>query len=160
VAQILRGRVSDPSSRFERLTHFKAPGSAGGYLPFNIDFGTVHFVQKGESFRSRGQYYPIVEFNLSLPLTPQLDAVSKNLRAALKDWKIKPRLSKQHRAKWPLYLRLLDADLDGRTAKQIADVFQYQDYSPDEGKIWEQVQAAKQMTMPDRYISIFVSSEK
>ena len=32
VAPNSRGRLSDPSYRFERL-HHKAPGFAGGYLP-------------------------------------------------------------------------------------------------------------------------------
>lgn len=130
------------------------------WLGFNHEWGVVSHLRSGSPFKARGPAYPIIEINLHLPLRPQLDAVVKPLERTRKHLKIKPRLPKHHRKLWPLYLRLLDAELDGRTPKQIADAFQFEIDGATEGKIWDQLKAAKKMTQPEGYLSIFLSTEK
>lgn len=128
-------------------------------LSFNLDFGTVHYIRKGHTFLARGPAFPIVEFNLYLPLQPQFDAVVGSMERTRKHLNIKPQYAKRHRRLWPLYLRLLDAtDLDQRTPKQIADVLDKESPSGglDEKKVWNQLRAARSMTKPEGYLSIFL----
>jgi hypothetical protein len=129
-------------------------------LHFNLDFGTVHFMRKGATLQARGPAYPIVEFDLHLPLKPQLEAIVEPMERVRGHLKIKPRRAKHHRKLWPLYLRLLDADLDQRTPKQIADVLapEPETQAMDEKKVWDQLKAARRMTQPDGYLSIFLSA--
>lgn len=127
-------------------------------LHFALGFGTVHFMRKGASLQSRGPKYPIVEFDLHLPLRPQLEAIIEPMEHARGHFNIKPRTPKHHRKLWPRYLRLLDADLDGRTPKQIADALVTEIDNTNEARIWEQLKAAKKLIQPDGYLSIFLST--
>lgn len=129
-------------------------------LGFSLEFGTVQFLRKGVIFKARGPAFPIVEFNLNLPLKPQLEAISGPMERARSHLRIKPRRAKHHRKLWPLYFRLLDADLDQRTPKQIADQLDKESASGglDERKVWNQLKAARSMMKPDGYLSIFLSS--
>ena len=129
------------------------------WLTFSPDFGTVHYLRKGEPFKARGPAYPIVEFNLHLPLKPQLEAISEPLERARKHLGIKPRRIMQYRSLWPHYLRLLDADLDERTPRQIADVLNRESDRGgiDDKKVWDQLKSARRMRSPEGYLSIFLS---
>lgn len=128
------------------------------HLIFSLEFGTVQFLRKGVPIVSRGPTFPIVEFNLHLPLKPQLESIVEPLKRASRHLKIEPRRSKHHRKLWPLYLRLLDADLDERTPRQIADVLERESDGLDERKVWDQLRAARRMLQPEGYLSIFLSS--
>ena len=88
----------------------------------------------------------------------QLTAARRALEEAQRRLAIKPHRSTHHRDLWPDYLRLLDADLDGRTPKQIADALQKQIYGLDERKVWDRLRAARKMTDPGGYLSIFLST--
>jgi hypothetical protein len=105
-----------------------------------------------------GLRFPWAVFDFALPLKPQIDAVYATLEREQKRSTFKPRIVKHHRAQWPHYLRLLDAVLDGRTRRQIADVLLDEIDGPDEGKLWDQLKKAKEMTKPSGYLSIFRSS--
>jgi hypothetical protein len=122
--------------------------------------GTLHVMKEGASLKSRGPAYPIVVFDLRYQLKPQLKALESRLEHAQKSLGLKQAKPKHHRKLWPRYLRLLDATLDGRTPRQITDVLQHEDDSVSEGKIWDQLQAAKKMTQPEGYLSILLSTEK
>jgi hypothetical protein len=130
------------------------------WLSFDLDFGTVHFMRKGSTFNARGPAYPIVEFDLHLSLKPQLEAIVEPLERARKHLNIKSRRAKHHRKLWPLYLRLLDADLDQRLPSQIANALEKEPAfgGIDERKVWNQLKAARSMTEPEGYLSIFLSS--
>ena len=127
-----------------------------GFLP------TIRVVVEGEadSTPGRGADYPLVEFNLRFPLKPQLAAAAKDLQFWQAIRGVKPKNVKHHRGLWPHYLRLLDAALDDRTPRQVADVLQHEIDGINEGKIWDQLQAARGMAEPDGYLSIFLSTEK
>ncbi len=119
-------------------------------------------MQEGASLKSRGPAYPIVVFDLHYQLKPQFEAFVPRLEHVRKSLgiELKQPKHKHHRKLWPRYLRLLDADLDRRTPKQIADVLQCEEDGANEGKIWEQLQAARKMTQPEGYLSILLSTEK
>ena len=124
--------------------------------------GTMRVMREGESLKSRGPAYPIVVFDLHYQLEPQLKELVPRLehvRTSL-GIKLKQAKHKRHRALWPRYLRLLDADLDGRTPKQIADVLAGEEYGLAEGKIWDQLKVAREMIQPEEYLSILLSTEK
>ncbi|HLX08978.1 MAG TPA: hypothetical protein VKY89_14080, partial [Thermoanaerobaculia bacterium] len=72
---------------------------------------------------------------------------------------IKPRRIKHHRQLWPLYLRLLDAEIDGRTPKQIADALESEIDDLDRRKVADSLQAARKLTEQEGYLSIFLSTE-
>ncbi|MEO6194428.1 MAG: DUF6499 domain-containing protein [Thermoanaerobaculia bacterium] len=129
------------------------------WLYFSPGFGTVRFIRKGESFQSRGPAFPIVEFDLHLPLKPQLEAINEPLERARKHLAIKSRRIMHYRSLWPHYLRLLDADLDERTPKQIADVLNRESTSGgiDDRKVWDQLKSARRMRSPEGYLTIFLS---
>lgn len=131
------------------------PGELGFF-----DHGILRVMDEGASMKSRGPAYPIVVFDLHHPLKPQLQAIVPRLTHLQKSLGIRHKQAKHHRKLWPRYLRLLDADLDGRTRRQIADVLQHEDYGADEGKIWDQLQAAKKMAQPEGYLPIVLSTEK
>jgi hypothetical protein len=62
-------------------------------------------------------------------MVPRLEYVRESLS-------IKARKTKHHRNLWPRYLQLLDADLDGRTLRQIADALAHEEEAGlDEGKV-------------------------
>jgi hypothetical protein len=124
--------------------------------------GTLHVMKEGASLKSRGPAYPIVVFDLHYQLKPQLKELVPRLERVRKSLgiKLKQPKHKHHRDLWPRYLRLLDADLDGRTPKQIADALQYEESGFDTGKVWDQLQAATKMTQPEGYLSILLSTEK
>lgn len=128
-------------------------------LGFQLDFGTVRILKEGKALKSRGQAYPLAEFNLHLPLVPQLEAVERKLRLAQERLKIRPRRVKNYRRLWAQYLRLLDADLvDGRTAKQIASALRSEEHGLDEKKVWDRLQAARKMMLPEGYLSILLTT--
>lgn len=131
------------------------PGELGFF-----GYGILRVMKEGASLKSRGPAYPIVVFDLHHPLKPQLQAIAPRLEHVQKSLGIKPKQAKLHRNLWPHYLRLLDADLDGRTPRQIADMLQYEDDGANEGKIWDQLQAARKMTQPEGYLSSLLSTEK
>lgn len=125
--------------------------------------GTLHVMKEGSSLKSRGPAYPIVVFDLHYQLKPQLEALVPRLEHVRESLGIKPKQAKHkhHRKLWRHYLRLLDADLDGSTRQQIADVLQNEEGGvDDEGKVWDQLQAARKMTQPEGYLSILLSTEK
>lgn len=99
----------------------------------------------------------MVIFDLHLPLKPQLDSIVGPMERARKHLNIKPHRAKHHRRLWPLYLRLLDADLDQRTPKQIADALEHEIEGIDEKKVWDQLRAARRMILPAGYLSIFLT---
>ena len=144
-----------------RLDHIVNPATAEPTsLFFDLDFGTVHRMRKGASFKALGPAFPIVQFDLRLPLKKQLEAIVEPLdRTRVLLGIAKPHRVKHHRKLWPLYLRLLDADLDKRTPKQIADAFEPEQgvNGLTEGKVWDQLQAARRMTNPEGYLSILLS---
>jgi hypothetical protein len=128
------------------------------FLTLQPDFGLVQMAREGVALISRGPFYPTVTINLHLPLKPQLASAKKKLEELQGRIGVRPLTPKQRRGLWSHYLRLLDADLDDRTPKQIADVLGGE--RPEgvgEGKIWDQMKAAKRMTEPDGYLSIFLS---
>jgi len=127
------------------------------YLPAVIRFGNVNFVRAELVQREpNGLRYPWAVFDLELPLKPQVDRVLKTLKSLQAVHEVKPRKIKHHCELWPLYLRLLDADLDKRTPKQIANALEEED-GIDEKKVWDQLQAAKRLTKPDGYLPIVLS---
>lgn len=128
-----------------------------GQLSFDLSFGTVHFMRKGEKLTARGPAYPMVVFDLHLPLKPQLDSIVGPMERARKFLNIKTHRAKHHRRLWPRYLRMLDADLDQRTPKQIADALEHEIDGIDEKKVWDQLRAARKMILPAGYLSIFLS---
>jgi transcriptional regulator len=131
------------------------------HLGFTRGFGRLHVMREGVTLKARGPAYPIIVFDLHYPLKPQFEAHLPGLERARKVFKIHPpKQHRHHRKLWPSYLRLLDADLDGRTPKQIADVLQYEDDGMTEGKVWDRLQTAKKMTRPEGYMSLFLSTEK
>lgn len=134
---------------------------APSHLTFNSGVGRVRFLAKGELLEGEGLDYPWVKFDLHLPLKPQFDAAAGFIERIRDHLKIKPRRAKHHRKLWSHYLRLLDADLDERTPKQIADALDRQSTSSglDERKVWNQLRAARAMTQPKGYLSIFLSPE-
>ena len=164
---------SDPDSRFGFRTSTTAAQIAAKWLlhgslinpavdepphlSFNPGFGSVRFMRSGVTFKARGLDFPVVEFNLHLPLAPQLEAIVETLENARKRMPVQRRF-KNHPKLWPHYLRLLDADLDGRTAKQIADVLGKEvEEGMDEKKIWDQLEAAKKLRSPEGYQAIFLA---
>lgn len=124
---------------------------------FEPDFGLLAFMLRGATFQARGLDFPIAEFNLRLPLAPQLEAIEGQLRSAQESRRIQPRKFKNHRKHWVQYLRLLDADLDGRTPKQIADALQGEQFGLDEKKVWDQLRSARKLTWPEGYMAIFLA---
>jgi hypothetical protein len=124
--------------------------------------GTMRVLEEGASLKSRGPAYPIVVFDLRYQLEPQFEAFAPRLEHVRKSLgiKLKQDKHKHHRKLWLRYLRLLDADLDRRTPRQIADVLQHEDDGVNEGKIWDQLQAARKMAQPEGYLSILLSTEK
>ena len=124
------------------------------HLGFELDFGHMHLLKKGEAFISRGLEYPIIEFNLRLSLGPQLAVAERRLKNAYSLLKIRPQRSKNSRKLWARYLRLLDADLDGRSPKQIANALQEEEYGLDEKKVWDQLQSARKLMTPTGYLPI------
>lgn len=124
--------------------------------------GTMRVMREGESLKSRGPAYPIVVFDLQYQLEPQFEALLPRLERVREslDIKLKQPKPKHHRALWPRYLRLLDADLDKPTLRQINDVLKREEHGMDERKVWDRLQAAKKMTQPEGYLSILLSSEK
>jgi hypothetical protein len=133
-----------------------------GELGFHPGYGIMRVMEKGALLKSRGPAYPIVVFDLRYQLKPQFEAFASRLEHVRKSLgiKLKQTKHKHHRNLWARYLRLLDADLDERPPRQIADVLQYEDVGVNEGKVWDQLQAAKKMTQPEGYLSILLSTEK
>lgn len=129
------------------------------FLRFDLEFGYISYKKEGAPVERGGRRYPWAYFDLYLPLKPQIEAVGRALEFAQSKQGIKPRRSKHHRKLWPLYLRLLDADLDDRTPKQIADVLEPENSLEvlDEKKVWDRLRAARKMTRPEGYLSIFLS---
>ncbi len=130
------------------------------FLNFAVGYGAVNFVAEGAKTQMKpsGKRYPWAVFDIELPIKPQTDAVLKSLKEFQKRHKIKPHRVKHHRDLWPLYLRLLDAALDARTPKQMADVLKNEVHGLDEKKVWAQLQAARKLTWPTGYLTIFLSS--
>ncbi|MFY9822783.1 MAG: DUF6499 domain-containing protein [Thermoanaerobaculia bacterium] len=124
------------------------------HLSFNLGFGSMEVLAEGASFMARGPTYPIVEFNLLLPLAPQLASAERKLKQAQSWLKIKTKRSKHSRALWARYLRLLDARLDGRSPTQIANELEKEEDGLDEKKVWDRLQAAEELTVPTGYLSI------
>jgi transcriptional regulator len=124
--------------------------------------GIMRVMREGESLKSRGPAYPIVVFDLQYQLKPQFEAFAPRLEHLRKSLgiKLKQPKPKHHRALWPRYLRLLDADLDGPTLRQINDVLKREEHGMHQRKVWDQLQAAKKMIQPDGYLSILLPSEK
>jgi hypothetical protein len=122
--------------------------------------GILRVMKEGESLKSRGPAYPIVVFDLHYHLKPQLEALIPRLEHVRKSLGIELKQARHHRELWQRYLRLLDADLDGRTPRQIADVLQHEEIGVHEGKVWDRLQAAKKITRPEEYLSILKSTEK
>lgn len=132
-------------------------------LSFTVQSVSLTSVMEGGSIAPQqfGSRFPWTMFDLALPIAPQLRVLRPALESAQKELGITPRPIKLHRTLWPLYLRLLDADLDSRTPKQIADLLQYEiEKGVSEGKVWDQLRAAKRMIQPGGYLSIFLSTEK
>lgn len=107
-----------------------------------------------------GLRFPWAAFDLALPLKPQIEAVRAALQEEQKLSEFKPRIVRHHSKMWPHYLRLLDADLDGREPRQIADVLQHEIDGIDAKKIWDQLEKAREMTQPSGYLSIVRSSSE
>lgn len=133
------------------------------YLPAVIRFGNVNFF-RAELVQQEpnGLRYPWAVFDLELPLKPQVARVLKILQdyqaVHMKDMhKVNPRRIKHHTDLWPHYLRLLDADLDGRTPKQIATALEEEEDGIDEKKVWDRLKAAKKLTKPRGYLDIVLS---
>lgn len=126
---------------------------------FSVSFGSIRFFSGEGVFpvKARGSWYPWVEFDLHWPLTHQLEAARLQLDQAQRNRNVRPHRVVHHRPKWPHYLRLLDADLDDRTPVQIAAVLQGEINGIDEKKIWDQLEAARKMTRPEGYMTIFLS---
>ena len=137
---------------------FNPATSEPRFLRFELEFGFLFFKREGASVSPAGKRYPWAFFDLELPLKPQLRAVETALAAAQQRHGIKPHRILHYRNLWPRYLRLLDADLDGRTPKQIADALASENDVPDEKKVWDQLQSARRMTRPEGYLSIWLSS--
>jgi len=128
------------------------------WLIFSVSHGTIHYLREGARFTSRGFAYPIVEFDLHLPTKPQIDGLAARLDNDRKARGIKPRQVRHYRDRWHVYLRLLDAELDHRTTSQIADALaQESEGFADPKKLWDQLRAAKRMTLPEGYLSVFLS---
>jgi hypothetical protein len=132
------------------------------FLAFVLQFGFLFFKREGAPLPvyPGGAKYPWTFFNLNLPLKPQLENARKMLAAEQKRQGIKPRQVKHHRELWPFYLRLLDAEIDGRTPKQTADALESEIDGLDERKVWDSLRAAKRLTEQEGYLSIFLSTEK
>jgi hypothetical protein len=145
------------SAKWSLLDMFNPATDDPGFLTFNLEFGTLSFKREGSPVYRGGTQYPWAFFNLYLPLKPQLEAIRRALTTAQKRHGIKPRRIKHHRTLWPRYLRLLDAEIDGRTPKQIADALESEIDGLDERKVWDQLQAARKMTRPEGYLSIWLS---
>jgi len=122
----------------------------------------LYAMKEGASLKSRGPAYPIVVFDLHYQLKPQIEALLPRLEHVRKSLgiELKQVKHKKHRQLWPRYLRLLDADLDRRTLRQIADVLQHEDDGMNEAKVWDQLQAARKMIQPEGYLSILLSTGK
>jgi hypothetical protein len=129
-----------------------------GFLAFNIQFGFLFFKREGAPVYPGGAQYPWAFFNLNLPLKPQLETARRMLTAEQKRQGINPGQVKHHRKLWPRYVRLLDAEIDGRTPTQTADGLVEEFFGLDVKKVWNQLQYAKRMTRPDGYLTIFLSS--
>ncbi|HVF59552.1 MAG TPA: DUF6499 domain-containing protein [Thermoanaerobaculia bacterium] len=106
-----------------------------------------------------GDRYPWMVFDAHLPLKPQALAVLGALR-----WhqefvvRYRPPRIKHHRKLWPLYLRLLDAESEGLGAKDVAEVLSLETpLGVTDAKVWEQLSAARRLTLPEGYLSIFLS---
>lgn len=133
------------------------------YLSLAISYATVNFVTGNKvQLVPNGLRYPWAVFDLELPLKPQVARVLKILQdyqaVHMKDLhKVKPRRIKHHPNLWPDYLRLLDADLDGRTLKQIATALEEEEDGIDEKKVWDRLKAAKKLTKPPGYLDIVLS---
>jgi Family of unknown function (DUF6499) len=142
------------------LGHMVNPAVAyPDWLSFTLQFGYLYTFHIGGPVEPKGARYPWAFFNLNLPLKPQLETVGRMLASAQKRQGIKPRRPKHHRQLWPFYLRLLDAEIDGRTPKQIADALENEIDGLDEKKVWDSLKAARRMTEQEGYLSIFLSTE-
>jgi hypothetical protein len=129
-----------------------------GFLAFTLQFGYLYTFHRDGPKEPKGAQYPWAFFNLNLSLKPQLETLRRMLAAEQKRQGIKPHRVTHHRDLWPDYLRLLDADLDGRTPKQIADALQEQIYGLDDRKVGDRLKAARKMMEPEGYLSIFLST--
>jgi len=128
------------------------------YLPAVIRVGNVNFFRAELVQREpNGLRYPWVVFDLELLLQPQIDRALKMLKDIQVRREIKPRNIKHHLELWPRYLRLLDADLDKRTPKQIAKALEKEEDGIDEKRVWDQLQAARKLTKPDGYLTIVLA---
>jgi hypothetical protein len=129
------------------------------FLAFPAQYGHLYFFHGSGPTTPKGAQFPWAFFDLHRSLRRQLNAVGRALATVQKRQGIKPRGIKPHRDLWPHYLRLLDADLDGRTPKQIADALQEEIYVLDEKKVWDQLQAARRMTKPEGYLDIIFAAQ-
>lgn len=128
------------------------------FLRFDLKFGLIYWTREGpEVLEPQGPFDRWAYVDLRLPLGVQLTAARRGLEDAQRRLGIKPHRITHHRDLWPDYVRLLDADLDGRTPKQIADALPEQD-DFDERKVWDRLKAARKMREPEGYLSIFLST--
>lgn len=132
-------------------------------LAFSVGYGHVKFFPENQEQKisPAGPHYAWAAFDLTLPLQLQTESVLETLRREKKWQQIKSRRVIHHRGKWPYYLRLLDADLSRPRVKpgQIAEELHTEPGMDglDAKKVWDQLRAAKKMTQPDGYLSIFLS---
>lgn len=71
-----------------------------------------------------------IDFDLSRPLRPQIESAQRKLKFLQQEHAGRAVQKKRHKAKWPTYLRVLDARADGASLAQIAEILTATDGTP------------------------------